>query len=62
MIHLKPDNEETKSKYKAPYRKLLDFKFNETVEAVKVFINYHQKDLIEECNCGKDFYFDIVNQ
>jgi hypothetical protein len=62
MIHLKPDKEQTNSKYKTPYRKVLDFKFDETVEAVKVFINYHQNNLIEECDCGKDFYFDIVNK
>lgn len=61
MIHLKPDKEETNSKYKVPYRKILDFNFDETVEAVKVFINYHQNSLIEECNCGRDFYFDIIS-
>lgn len=61
MVHLKPNKEETNSKYKIPYRKILDFKFYETVEAVKIFINYHQNSLIEECNCGRDFYFDIIS-
>jgi len=62
MIHLKPDKQETNSKYKVPYRKILDFQFDKTVEAVKTFINYHQKDLIEECNCGRDFHFDITGK
>ncbi|WP_332454038.1 hypothetical protein [Chryseobacterium aquaticum] len=62
MIHLKPDEKETNSKYKTPYRKIIDFKFDETVEAVKAFINYYKENLIEECSCGKDFYFDIINK
>jgi len=61
MIHLKPDKEQTNSKYKVIYRKIIDFKFDETIEAVKIFINYHEENLIEDCKCGKDFYFDILN-
>lgn len=32
----------------------LDFEFDKTLFAARDFINYHQPDLIEECNCGKD--------
>lgn len=61
MIHLQPDKEETNAKYKLPYRKIIDFDFAETIQAVKVFLNYHKENLIEECNCGNDFYFEIMS-
>lgn len=32
----------------------LDFEFDKTLLAARDFINYHQPDLIEECNCGND--------
>lgn len=61
MIHLQPDKEDTNTKYKIPYRKIIDFDFAETIDAVKIFLNYHKENLIEECGCGKDFYFEIMS-
>ncbi|MDV2444464.1 hypothetical protein CMV00_11780 [Elizabethkingia anophelis] len=60
MIHLKPDEKTTNTKYKIPYRKIIEFNFDTTIESVKKFINYYEPNLIEECTCGQNFYFDII--
>ncbi|MPS71627.1 MAG: hypothetical protein E2590_00570 [Chryseobacterium sp.] len=60
LIHLKPETEITNTKYKIPYRKVIEFNFDKTIIAVKKFINYYEPNLIEECNCGVNFYFDII--
>lgn len=36
------------------FRKSLNFKFSECIEAVRDFINYYDADLIEPCPCGID--------
>lgn len=56
IIHLKP-NEETNTAYKNIYRNLLNFDFPKAIFSVKTFINFYEPGLIEECPCGKDFYF-----
>jgi hypothetical protein len=35
------------------YRKTLKFNFNETIEAMKDFINYYEMNLIEPCPCSQ---------
>ena len=60
MIHLKPEKQITNTKYKIPYRKILEFNFDKTLESAGIFLNYYEKDLIQECECGNDFYFDII--
>lgn len=62
MIHLKPDVENTNTKYKIPYRKIIEFNFGKTIESAKKFINYYQPNLIEECDCGSELYFDIIKK
>lgn len=57
IIHLKPIGE-TNTGYKGVYRDLLDFDYSKTIIAVKTFVNFYEPNLIEECPCGKDFYFD----
>lgn len=59
IVHLKPV-EETNTAYKEVYRDLLNFEFKKTILSVKMFINFYEPNLIEECACGQDFYFDAV--
>jgi hypothetical protein len=60
IIHLNPENGQTNSKYKIPYRQILEFNFDKAISSAKNFINFYESNLIEQCDCGKDFYFDIV--
>jgi hypothetical protein len=41
--------------YTKLFKETLNFKFNETIEAIKDFINFYEPDLIEPCPCGLDF-------
>lgn len=59
IIHLTPSKDLTNTKYKDIYREILKFEFTDTINAVKNFINFYNPDLIEECPCGKEFYYDI---
>ena len=36
------------------FRKSLNFKFNECIEAVRDFMNFYEPNLIEPCPCGID--------
>ena len=62
IIHLKPAHQKTNTKYKVVYRMLLSFKYTETINAVENFINFYEPNLIEKCNCGKEFYFDVLEK
>lgn len=57
IIHLKPTGE-TNTGYKGVYRDLMDFDYAKAILSVKTFVNFYEPSLIEECACGKDFYFD----
>ncbi|HYF70247.1 MAG TPA: hypothetical protein VD884_19040 [Ohtaekwangia sp.] len=41
--------------YRKLFIKALDLDYAACLESVKNFINYYQKDLVEECKCGADF-------
>lgn len=60
IIHLKPDKEITNTKYKNLFRRVIDFNFEDGILAVKCFINFYSPNLIEECPCGKEYYYDII--
>lgn len=60
IIHLKPKNQ-TNTGYKGVYRDLLDFDYIKTITAVKTFVNFYEPNLLEECLCGHDFFFDKFN-
>lgn len=60
IIHLKPA-QNTNTKYKEVYRRLINFKFTETILAVRIFVDFYDQNLIEECPCGKEFYYDSVS-
>lgn len=59
IIHLKPSPEKTNTKYKDLYKRLIKFNYTEAVFAVKNFVNFYEADLIEECSCGKEYYYDL---
>ncbi|SEB00961.1 hypothetical protein SAMN05443667_11521 [Flavobacterium gillisiae] len=59
IVHLKPV-EKTNSGYKGIYRDLLDFDFQKTILAVKIFMNFYENNLIEECQCGKNLFYDTI--
>lgn len=53
IVHTKSEREfKTQEKL---IKKLLDFKYEETFNAVKSFMNFYKKDYVEECQCGLDF-------
>lgn len=58
IIHLKPDGQ-TNTGYKGVYRDLLNFDYFKAIESVRVFINFYEENLIEECLCGNDFAFFV---
>lgn len=59
IIHLEPINENTNTQYKETYRKLIKFDYTKAILAVKNLINFYEPDLIEECNCGKEYFYDL---
>jgi hypothetical protein len=59
IVHLKPIKDKTNTKYKKVYRKLLQFNFADAIKVVRDYINFFEPNLIEDCNCGNEFYFDI---
>ncbi len=59
IIHLKPTAETTNTKYKDVYRKLLNFDFTKSIISVKKLVNFYEPNLIEECSCGKEFFYEI---
>ena len=58
IIHLKPLSK-TNTGYKVIYRELLNFDFEKTILAIRKYINFYDENLIEECQCGIDFSYDI---
>lgn len=47
---------EGQTSYDHLYKKAFDFKYDETLDAVKDFCNYyHKENFIEECSCSKDW-------
>lgn len=59
IIHLKPDQNLTNTKYKIPFRNIIDFNYQETIMAVKNYINFYEPNLLEECACGNELVYDI---
>ncbi|MFD0992004.1 hypothetical protein [Tenacibaculum geojense] len=59
IIHLKPIKDSTNTQYKATYRKMIKFDFTRAIIAVKKFVNFYEPELIEECICGKEYYYDL---
>lgn len=59
IVHLRPV-EDTNTGYKYIYRDLLSFDFQKALLSVKIFINFYEDGLIEECSCEQDFFFDVV--
>lgn len=59
IIHLEPIKETTNTRYKTVYRKLLNFEYTKAIISVRNFINFYEPDLIEECSCNKEYYYDF---
>lgn len=59
IIHLKPIKEETNTKYKKLFRRVIDFDFQNGILATRSFINFYQPNLIEDCPCGKEYYYEL---
>lgn len=60
IIHLKPAGE-INSAYKEVYRRMISFKYTETLNAVRSFVDFYENGLIEECSCQKEFYYTIAS-
>jgi len=54
LVHVKADNKST-TPFEHIYKKALHFKYEETLHAVRDFMNYHEINYIEECQCGNDW-------
>tara|TARA_B100000929_G_scaffold271882_1_gene243056 strand:- start:427 stop:1215 length:789 start_codon:yes stop_codon:yes gene_type:complete len=62
IIHLKPEQEITNTRYKTTFREVISFDFKIAVKAIKDYINFYEPNLIEECSCGKEFYYDVFER
>ncbi|WP_298416752.1 hypothetical protein [uncultured Kordia sp.] len=60
LIHLSPRTDHNSVRYKEFYRKIIDFKYLDSMYQIKKYINYHQPNLIEERDFGSELYFDII--
>lgn len=56
IIHLKPAGE-VNSAYKEVYRRMINFKYTETIQAVRTFVDFYEPGLIEECPCQKEYFY-----
>lgn len=60
LIHLKPNYDDKSAiKYKNLYREIIDFEYNEAIFSVRDYLNYYIPNLVEECECGKEFFYEI---
>lgn len=59
IIHLKPIDKSINTQYKITYRRLLKFDYSKTISSVRKFVNFYEPNLIQECECEKEFYYDI---
>ena len=59
IIHLKPASEATNTKYKDVYKRLIGFEFTKAIIATRNYINFYEQNLIEECPCGKEFFYEF---
>ncbi len=60
IIHLKPIGEHTNTQYKKVYRRLLKFDYTKAIISVKKLVNFYEPSLLEECECGKELYYDVT--
>lgn len=59
LIHLKPAEKD--SNYRKIYRDLLSFDYSNGLIAVRTFVNFYETRLIEECQCGKEYYYNTYS-
>ncbi|MEK6525101.1 hypothetical protein [Myroides odoratimimus] len=43
------------------YKEMFNFLYSETIAAIKSYINFYEKNLIQDCSCDADFRFDIID-
>lgn len=55
IIHAKPNLNYTVNYYEELYTQALNFDYYKIAESVKLFINFYEPNLIEKCDCGKDY-------
>lgn len=54
LVHIKSDGDGS-TPFEYIYKKSLNFKYDDTIHAVRDFMNFYEPNYIEQCNCGKDF-------
>lgn len=59
LIHLKPKDLTSNTKFKFSFRKMFDLNFEDIFNSVECFLNYYEENLIEDCNCGREFMYVI---
>ncbi|MCH2218630.1 MAG: hypothetical protein MK076_11300, partial [Flavobacteriales bacterium] len=59
IIHLHPIKDNTNTKYKDVYKRLIGFEFLDAILATRKYVNFYEPNLIEECPCGKEFFYEI---
>lgn len=55
IIHAKPNLNFTVNYYEELFTQALNFDYIKIAESVKSFINFYEPNLIEQCDCGKDY-------
>ena len=54
VVHTKTDSK-GKTPYEHIFKRVLNFKYEEALHAVRDFINFYQPDYVVECDCGEDY-------
>lgn len=61
IVHIKPSTDIVSiTKYKDLYRNLINFPYHEAINSTRLLINFYTPDLIEDCNCGVEYYFETI--
>jgi len=55
IVHTKADASNSPNYYKDLYTETLEFNYIKSIYAVKDYINFYSKNLIEKCDCGANY-------
>jgi hypothetical protein len=61
IVHIKPSTSNvSKTKYKDLYKNLIDFPYHDAINSTRLLINFYEPKLIEDCDCGVEYYFQTI--
>ncbi|NMH28066.1 hypothetical protein [Flavobacterium silvaticum] len=61
IVHFKPEDKVTNTHFKKVYRRLINFDYFKALNSIESFINFYEPNLIEECKCGVNYFYDVIS-